>query len=597
MSDTQQIKEKIDIVELISEYISLKPSGINHKGLCPFHNEKSPSFMVNRERQSWHCFGCNKGGDVFTFVEEIEGLDFVESLRLLAKKAGIELTTLQKDVHKSQKNRIKDINRLAATFYHNFLIKMAPAQEARDYLLNRGMTTDTLEKWQVGYVVDQWDLLTKYMLKKGHSIDDLVASGLTIKRDNANPQTFKGFYDRFRGRIIFPIQNVHGDVVGFTARVLKESKDSGGKYINTPQTLVFDKSQVVFGLYHAKNAIRAEKLAIFVEGQTDVISCHQAGSSNVVATSGTALTQGHIKLIKRYSNNIAFCFDADSAGIDAAKRAIGIALEEGLNVKIIRIAREMGKDPDEVIKKDRALWTSLVENAQDVMSWYFQIAFQRSDLSNPKIKQEIANELLPEIKKIPYAVEREHWIQELSNRVGVEISVLKDEMARFDLKKETFQPVSEKKKAPQVPLKPQKRSDLLIERFLSITLKYLKTFDSQQISAKMDEALSTSSFGPLYLAIKKGYNDGQLSIDILRESCDQKTSENPVDILLLRADLDFSDYNEGIAQEESKKLLFQIEREWEKERRKLLESQIQSAESAKDKTRLDELMRALISLD
>ena len=217
MSDeVQLIKDKIDVADLIAEYVQLKPAGINKKGLCPFHHEKSPSFMVNSERQGWHCFGCGKGGDIFTFVQEMEGMEFKEALKHLANRAGVQLTSYRSDVDSSQKNRLKDINIEVARFFHNFLLKMPTAKSAMDYLISRGLKNETIEEWQVGFVPEQWELLTQYLLKKGFSIDDLVASGLTIKRDGADATSGRGFYDRFRGRIMFPIWNVHGEVVGFT---------------------------------------------------------------------------------------------------------------------------------------------------------------------------------------------------------------------------------------------------------------------------------------------------------------------------------------------------------------------------------------------
>src|SRR3989339_70222 len=344
MADTQLIKEKLDIVQTIQEYVPLKKAGIYYKAPCPFHREKTPSFMVNAEKQIWKCFGCSKGGDIFSFIQEMEGLDFPEALKLLADRAGVKIDSYRSEIDKSQKNRILDINQKAASFFHHILTEMEGANGAREYLDKRGLTKETIEKWQIGFVPDQWDLLTKYFLKKGIGIDDLVVAGLVIKKDVA--RAGQGFYDRFRGRIMFPIWDVHGNVVGFTGRVLVETENSGGKYMNTPQTLVYDKSRVIYGLDKAKTEIKAQDQVVLVEGQMDVVACHQAGMKNVVASSGTALTLEQIKLLKRYSSNIAMAFDGDSAGVAAAKRGVNIALGEGLNVKTIRIPEGKGKDPD-----------------------------------------------------------------------------------------------------------------------------------------------------------------------------------------------------------------------------------------------------------
>ena len=345
MSDTDLIKDKIDIVDFIGEYIQLRPAGSRHKACCPFHQEKSPSFMVSRERQSWHCFGCGKGGDVFSFLQEMEGMDFVEALKYLAGRAGVELTTKVDNVRTDQKAKLKSINIEAARFFHKFLVQMDAAKGARAYLTERGVSDETIQEWQIGFIPDQWDLLTQYLLKKGFGIDDLVLAGLTIKRDGADRNTGRGFYDRFRGRIMFPICDIHGSVAGFTGRVLVETEHSGGKYVNTPETPLFDKSRLMFGLHKAKQPIKQEQIIVMVEGQMDVIACHQAGMKYVVATSGTALTEHHVQLLKRYAPDLYLAFDSDSAGERAAKRGIELALEAGMHVKIIQIPEGAGQNP------------------------------------------------------------------------------------------------------------------------------------------------------------------------------------------------------------------------------------------------------------
>src|SRR3989338_997099 len=257
MADTQTIKDRIDIVQFIGEYVPLKKAGANWKARCPFHNEKSPSFMAHQDKQFWHCFGCGKGGDIFSFVQEMEGLTFPEALRLLAKRAGVAVDTFASEINQSQRNRLLEINAAAAYFFHQFLLDMDAAKAARDYLERRQVKKQTIIDWQIGYISDQWDLLTKYLLKKGLGIDDLVAAGLTIKRDGADAASGRGYYDRFRGRVMFPISDTHGNVIGFTGRVLVETERSGGKYVNTPQTILYDKSRVLYGLNKAKTGIKA----------------------------------------------------------------------------------------------------------------------------------------------------------------------------------------------------------------------------------------------------------------------------------------------------------------------------------------------------
>lgn len=593
-SDIQQIKDKIDVVDLISEYVQLKPAGSSHKGLCPFHNEKSPSFMVNRERQSWHCFGCSKGGDIFTFIEEMEGMEFREALKYLAQKAGVQLSnTFKNEVTGNQKNRIKDINLATARFFYNFLLQIDASKSAREYLDHRGLTAQTITDWQIGFIPDQWDLLTKYLLKKGFAIDDLVASGLTIKRDNSDTQSMKGFYDRFRGRIMFPIWDVHDAVVGFTGRVLVETEHSGGKYVNTPQTSVYDKSRVIFGLNKAKREIKLKDQIVMVEGQMDVIACHQAGMTNVVATSGTALTGEQIKLLSRYSKNICMAFDADEAGIAAARRGIGLAIQAGMSVRVIEIPQGAGKDPDEVIKKNKQIWFEAVEQAQDVMQWYFTRAFLEKDLKNPKHKQEIANELLREIRNIPYAVEQDHWLQELSSRLRTGVEVLRENLRQLrDDEKELKQG---KKQEPDIKhnviVEKKNQLDFLIENFLTLLLKFPKLGKNDMFCIS-SQALSTDIYRGLYETLKNTYTDNSIvDTNSVRNTFDiGENSENIVDILLMRAEKDFANLKENMACVELDKAVARMKDAYIREERQRLQELMAQAEKTGDKEKLDMLI-------
>ena len=410
MTDTQTIKDRLDIVQLISEYVQLKKSGLNYKACCPFHQEKTPSFMVHPDRQFYHCFGCGKSGDIFTFIQEMEGLDFPEALKLLADRAGIKLDNFRSQIDSSQKNRLLEISQKAAYFFHKFLTDMPAADKARQYLQERQVNQQSVQDWQIGYVPDQWELLTKYLLNKGCGIEDIVSAGLAIKKDKADPASGRGYYDRFRGRIMFPIWDIHDRVVGFTGRVLVETEKSGGKYVNTPQTLIYDKSRVIYGLNKARLEIKKNDLAVLVEGQMDVIACHRAGMKNVVAASGTALTVEQIKMLKRYSDNVAMAFDADEAGVKAAKRGIDIALQQGMNVKIIEIPSGQGKDADECLKKNPQIWFESVAKAKAVMDWYYGLYLGGLDLNDPKAKQQAGENFLAQIAHLPFAIAREHWL-------------------------------------------------------------------------------------------------------------------------------------------------------------------------------------------
>ena len=594
MADTQLIKEKLDIVQTIQEYVPLKKAGIYYKAPCPFHREKTPSFMVNAEKQIWKCFGCSKGGDIFSFIQEMEGLDFPEALKLLADRAGVKIDSYRSEIDKSQKNRILDINQKAASFFHHILTEMEGANGAREYLEKRGLKKETIEKWQIGFVPDQWDLLTKYFLKKGVGVDDLVVAGLVIKKDVA--RAGQGFYDRFRGRIMFPIWDVHGNVVGFTGRVLMETENSGGKYMNTPQTLVYDKSRVIYGLDKAKTEIKAQDQVVLVEGQMDVVACHQAGMKNVVASSGTALTLEQIKLLKRYSSNIAMAFDGDSAGVAAAKRGINIALGEGLNVKAIRIPEGKGKDPDECLKKNPEVWFDSVKNASDVLHWFFEMVFFGKNTSDPKEKQKIANELLPIIGLIPFAVERDYWLKELAGRLGTDTSVLRDDLKRFE-KTPINAPITIKaepnKKAIELD-----RLDMLLKRFLMILI-YSPQYIATVWPALKDGCWQNGSYEHLYEFIKNHYNSNQgNTAEVWRSFFDGSELKNDFEDLKMTAQIQVQNIEEITIKDELIELTVQIKDEWAKKRRKEIgqELAMASAETSPDKQRMEKLLIELQSI-
>lgn len=602
MSDTQLIKDKLDVVTVVGEYVALKPAGINHKGLCPFHREKSPSFMVNRERQSWHCFGCAKGGDIFSFIQEIEGLEFREALQFLAQRAGVTLTErTASSTDTSQKSRLKEVVTEAARFYHKVLVELPIAQSARDYLAQRGLTPVTIEAWQIGFVPDQWELLTQYLLKKGFGIDDLVAAGLTIQRDGAQAGG-RGFYDRFRGRIMFPIWDVHDTVVGFTGRVLVETENSGGKYVNTPQSMLYDKSRIVFGLNKAKTKIREEGFAVMVEGQMDVIACHQAGMANVVATSGTALTEFQVGLLKRYAQTLLIAFDGDAAGQQAAERGIDLARAAGLAVKVIRLSPEAGKDPDEALKKNPQAWWDAVKQASDIMEWYFQRGLE-ANLSDPRSRQAAINYVLQKIVVIPYAVERDHWLRELAGRTGEDVSVLRENIKEL----KTANAAPAKAKVAVVETEPTKsavlsRTAQLVERWFVLALRFPGLFGAywqKPDPALQAAALSTPHLAPLYEGAQSQYTaTTSVSIASLREALYDQTVgvENLVDVLLMRGELDFFGLQEADARNELANIQHALHADWLKIRRSELVTALTAAERANDSATIQRLLGELQNL-
>jgi len=427
MSEIDEIKQKMDIVQLVSEYVTdLKQAGANWKARCPFHEEKTPSFMVSQEKQIFHCFGCGKGGDIFTFVQEMEGMEFPEALRLLAKKAGVKLKQQDPKIH-SKKTRLLDIQKWAAAYWCKVLQETDLAKKARAYLKDRGVSKETIMDFKIGFAPDFWDKIFNFLKSKGFNESEISLAGLIKQKDRGS-----GYYDRFRNRIIFPICDLHGTIIAFGGRAMDE--ELGAKYLNSPQTMIYDKSFVIYGLDKAKKSIKENDLAIFVEGYMDVISSHQAGVKNVVATSGTALTSGHIKLIKRYTNNVAFCFDQDAAGQMAAQRSIDIALKEDVNIKMIQL--EFGKDPDECIKKDVELWKKSIENSIPYMKFCLDSVKNKYDLKDINQKKSAAKEILIQLAKIESKIEQDFWMKQIAEVFQINERFLWEAMPRSPIKKQ-----------------------------------------------------------------------------------------------------------------------------------------------------------------
>ncbi len=447
MSVVDEIKDRLDIVEVVSSYVALKKAGRNYKGLCPFHAEKTPSFIVFPDTQSWHCFGaCGTGGDVFSFVMRQENLDFSGALRLLAQRAGCDLKPqTEADLAEDKLQiRLREINETAAKYFHNLLLNSpqsptppllrSPAPPLL-YLAQREINPETISRFQLGYALDDWQALGDYLQERGYKQEDILAAGLIIKREDGS-----GHYDRFRGRLIIPIRDERGRVVGFGARALD---DSTPKYINSPQTPVFDKSTILFGLDLAKGAIRREGVAVIVEGYMDVLMAHQHEIANVVASMGTALTETQLRLLKRFSKRFALALDADAAGYQATLRSTALAqetlaqrvvpvptprglikYESHLDIDIRIITLPQGQDPDKVIRESPAMWAKLVENALPIVEYYFKIVTSELDLDSPKGKAEAVRRLLPVIQDIGDGVERDHYIQKLARLVRVDEKTL-----------------------------------------------------------------------------------------------------------------------------------------------------------------------------
>jgi len=415
MSDSQieEIKNKLNVLDIVGSYVKLSKTGVNYRGLCPFHNEKGPSFFVSPSRQMWKCFGCGKGGDIFEFIKEIEGVEFGDALRLLANKAGVELKRENPQVI-SERKKLYEICDLACSFFEKQLGNSAFGKEAKEYLLRRGIKEESIKKWRLGYSPDTWQGLSDFLVGRGYTREEIVKAGLAVQSERGNNP-----YDRFRGRIIFPIFDLNSQVIGFGARIFKEmDKKETAKYINTPQTLLYDKSNVLYGANYAKVAIRKNNECVLTEGYTDAIMCHQAGFENTVAVSGTALTPRHLNLLKRYTDNLLLSFDMDLAGDTATKRGINLAQSQGFNIKVID-TYSGAKDPAEIILENPENWSKSVKNARTIMDYYFDSAFSKFDKAKPADKKEIGRIILPAIKRLENKIEQSHWAQKLSEKLGV----------------------------------------------------------------------------------------------------------------------------------------------------------------------------------
>ena len=407
----EEVKKKIDIVGLISEYLPLKKAGRNFKGLCPFHSEKTPSFIVSPERQIWHCFGaCNTGGDIFSFLMKIENIEFGEALRILAKRAGVKLTSYQPTNAEKQKRLLYEVNHLTAEFYHYILLRHPAGKPGLDYLRKRGINSNSLQVFNLGFAPQMWDGLQKFLVtKKGYSLQILEKAGLIIRGQ-------RGFYDRFRGRIMFPLTNHRGDVCGFAGRTLDPTQKQA-KYVNTPETLIYHKSDLLYGLSETKKAIRQADGAILVEGELDAISSFQAGIKNVVAIKGSALSSNQIQRLGFLTQNIIFALDADLAGNQAARRGIELADQAGMNISVVEI--KGGKDPDEVAQKDPKQWQKLVQKAVPVYDYFLDLALAKFNPRTAEGKRKIGQEMIPILAKINDEIVRSHYIQILAENLAV----------------------------------------------------------------------------------------------------------------------------------------------------------------------------------
>jgi len=424
----EEIRARSDIVEVISDRVLLKKSGANYKGLCPFHSEKTPSFTVSPAKQIFHCFGCNEGGNVYQFVMKIENLSFPDSVLLLARRYGINIVEQKvKGVNSSQKNTLYDVNAMAAEFFQRQLSELPQGKTAREYLRKRGITENIIESFKIGYASPSWDGVHQFLKKKGISADIQNSAGLIKERENGG-----GYVDRFRERIIFPISDSEGRIVGFGGRVLNDT-DSRPKYLNSPETLVYKKGNILYGLHITKDLIRKSKDAFLVEGYFDLITAYQHGIKNVIATSGTALTEDHARLLRRYTETVTLVFDGDEAGRNASNRGGIVLLNGGVKVKVIPLPQ--GNDPDSFIREKKGDgFFNISKGSKPFMEYIINKESAESDLKSIDGRVKCINAVIPFLSLMNNSVEKSMYISSLAEKTGVSEKAIMDEMSKNKVK-------------------------------------------------------------------------------------------------------------------------------------------------------------------
>ncbi len=603
LTPVEEIKSKLDIVDLIQEYVPLKQSGANFKGLCPFHNEKTPSFMVSREKQFFKCFGCGLGGDIFTFLQKMENLEFPEALKILAEKAGVKLVAVSPEFQ-NFKTRLYDLHEAATQFYQNVLSTSPLGAKALQYLtVQRGLTKEIISEFRLGYAPESWEMLSKYLKSKGFSDQEIKQSGLVVEKAGATGANFRQFnyYDRFRDRLMFPIEDYHGNLVGFSGRAMPATSAglpaevAGGesaKYINTPQTAIYNKSQVLYGLARAKNSIKEKNLAVLVEGNMDVIASHQAGVKNAVACSGTSLTQDQIRILSRYSKNVALCFDADSAGIAAASRGIELLWQNGLNVKVIILPAGL-KDPDELIKKSAAEWQQCVEQRINFMDYFINLNLAGKDLSEMDVKREVAAKILPWLIKVNQPLEEDHYLKVLSAKLNVNENNLREALKQMKARQKN--PML--KIETPVPSQKINKRQVLSERLLALVIFYpeylrelidnlLPEFFSLDIQPVYKEAV--------FYYTKNNEFDSQNFYDYLKSEKNNLIAV--VDVLKLLAESEYQSLSHFDLRREFNLAVNFLKREFVTERLRALEQELRQAEQAGQPGRAEEIMKEFAEL-
>lgn len=528
MSSSELIKERLNIADVVGSYIKLEKAGANYKAKCPFHGEKTPSFMVSPGRSSYYCFGCGAKGDIFTFVEEFEKVDFIGALKILAERAGIELEQFKGDnASKGEMDRLRSVLERSTVFYENNLKKNS--LEARAYLLGRGLTEKMIEDWRIGWASNEWRVVQETLAAQGVDIKDMEEVGLVKRSEKGD-----GFYDRFRSRVMFPLFDASNRVIGYSGRLFGVPDTEGPKYLNSPETPLFNKSEVLYGFHKAKDGIRQWKYAILVEGQMDLLMCHQNGYTNAVATSGTSLTQEHLAKIKKLSDNLMIVYDADKAGLKATLRAWTAALSLGMDVKIA--ALPAGEDPASILLSNKEKFKEALKHSKHIIEYHLDM-LSREKLEERKLWHAVETEVLPYVAAVQSAIDRSHFIATISLNTGIPESDLREQLKNtkpVDVDSaHTSAPSVSVSRKPLVQAEKKTSTGSVIERLIGIALlqKQKKNTDlSEKIVSRIKEIVTEEEMA--HVNDLMGTDSDVLIFEAEMLSGDEKNLEKDVEELL-----------------------------------------------------------------
>lgn len=566
----EEVRARLNIEDVIGEYVQLKRAGRNFKGLSPFSGEKTPSFFVSPEKNIWHDFSSNKGGDVFSFVMEVEGLDFRAALELLAQRAGVDLSVYDSkgsQERAKQKRRLLEAHQFAARYYQQSLLQN---ERALQYVFQkRGLSKAIVQEFQIGYAPDSGTALTQFLTRKGFTKQELSQAGLTNR--------FGG--DLFRGRMMVPLMDPSGQVIGFTGRILVDEPNAP-KYLNTPQTMLYDKGRHVFGLSQAKEAIRTKDYAVIVEGNLDVVSSHQAGVTEVVATAGTAMTEAHLKALVRMASTVRLAFDGDAAGLAATERAIPIAQQVGIDLTIVSLPEGV-KDPDELIQQDPKLWQVAIDGAVGVVDWLLEQYTKREDMTAPIGKRRFTTAALAVVRALGDPVEQEHYLQKIAAYTSTSLEAVREKLSQAA---EPDRPLRAVQASAVVVPDPAAHHDTLL------ALAMIDPAVRELLTTVAAEMLATDERRAALEYLK---TNSELAQTVPKELQDYDTY---VKIVLLKADARYGDWSDEDRYFEAARLVRHIITEHKQTQKDALTTQLREAEDTGDEAEAARLRHALNEL-